>query len=1322
MPEPRGRCRPAGAGTAPPRPTRPGRPGRRPDRRSIAAAAPARLPRADPPAAGRPAPYGLTTLDSTARLAGSGGYRRIVEGPGWPVAVRSELAAARSGRSDRRTPLACFAQITDLHMADVRSPLRTEFLRVGSPGSWRVQEALSLFVTLVESPAPYRTDLDDLSATGLASPYRGLSYNAPGLAATVGGVQEARAGTRKDRNAELLLRGAQRPRSPHPTAAPARQRRGPLARSPQPAARSPQVPWPWSPVTPGPRPPEPRCGPRAGAHRPSRAAGSRDRSRGMLGAGGDAGMAKQRASRQDLNRRRRASGFVGRREELTGFRENLGRDPADESFQYLFHVHGNAGVGKTSLLRQWEAAARAREALTAYVDDDVQSPLEAMAAVAVQLARQGAALRTFEKQLATYRQRRHEAESGPALPAGAETGESGEPSASSTILAQAGLAGLGLVPGAGALAGALDPQQLAQAADRLRAAVGARLRSHDDVQLVLSPLRVLTPVFLADLAEAAERSPWLVLFFDVLERTGPVLGEWLRDVLVGEEYGGLPDNVVAVLSGQGRLDPRWWGDHLYLVAQVPLDVFTEEEARDLLAARGITAEQVTDVILELTGRLPVLVDLLARSGPHDPGDVGDPSGTAVERFLKWITDPDRRAAALDCALPLQLDEDVFRAATFDAAAGDYEWLRGLPFVTGQGGRSQYHDVVRTSMLRLQRTRSPIRWRRQHRRLAEAFGQWRAERESGVPAERQWRDSGWREHRHDETYHRLCADPHAALAPALLDAVHACDGGTEGLRRWARLLTRAGQDGDDPAVLAWGRRLQEAADSGADGLSTALTRLLSAPELPREGRRLAYAVRGRERRNDRRYEEAVADFAEALALDDGYARAHYGLAETYRLTGRHQLAVAGFTRALRLDPELSGALERRGMAYRALRRLDASLADFDRAAVLGPDSRWVAVARGETLRAMRRYEEAVAEFDRALELDPEFVRALVIRGQTLSDSGRYDDARRSHDLAAGLAPANPWVFTSRGVCHMAAGRYDDAFADSDRATALDPGYRWAFLLRGRLHRELGRYGESVAEFDRAAALGPDDGRAHYERGRTLQAMGDRAGALADFDRAVELAPEQDWAFVRRGKLLQSLRRFPSALADLDRAVALAPDRSRHYADRGELLRTMGRFEAALADFDRAIALDPLAERILVHRGSVLLRLGRYEEALADLARRAADGSAQGADHVRLAVALHALGRPGADRHWARAAELFAGLVAAGGPRAMAARGGLMSLRCVLGAWDEAAAELDRFLACAPDGALAEAVLAELVQFGSLLALDPERLLPLRRRLEAATPDL
>lgn len=119
-------------------------------------------------------------------------------------------------------------------------------------------------------------------------------------------------------------------------------------------------------------------------------------------------------------------------------------------------------------------------------------------------------------------------------------------------------------------------------------------------------------------------------------------------------YGDVPANVLVVLAGQPRLDVRVWADWLDLVVDLPLEVFTDAEARRYLAARHISDEQVVEVILRLSGRLPVLLSLLAEARPDTAGEVGDPTGTAVERFLKWETDPARRATALACALPAEV--------------------------------------------------------------------------------------------------------------------------------------------------------------------------------------------------------------------------------------------------------------------------------------------------------------------------------------------------------------------------------------------------------------------------------------------------------------------------------------------------------------------------------------------------------------------------------------------------------------------------------------------------------------------------------------------
>lgn len=93
------------------------------------------------------APYtrGTTVAGMSVPRGGrAAGYRRLDEGPGWERVVRGELAGARSGREDRRTTLAAFVQLTDLHVIDAQHPLRLEYLRSADVHAWRPHEALTV--------------------------------------------------------------------------------------------------------------------------------------------------------------------------------------------------------------------------------------------------------------------------------------------------------------------------------------------------------------------------------------------------------------------------------------------------------------------------------------------------------------------------------------------------------------------------------------------------------------------------------------------------------------------------------------------------------------------------------------------------------------------------------------------------------------------------------------------------------------------------------------------------------------------------------------------------------------------------------------------------------------------------------------------------------------------------------------------------------------------------------------------------------------------------------------------------------------------------
>jgi metallophosphoesterase (TIGR03767 family) len=117
----------------------------------------------------------LTSFDGTvvAAARGRGGYRQLVRGPGDAHLVRRELASAPSRRL---RPLVCFLHLSDLHVTDVQSPARAEFLdrlgdedspfaaRVGRVGLYRAQESLTYHV--VEAMARAAGEIEFSPVTG----------------------------------------------------------------------------------------------------------------------------------------------------------------------------------------------------------------------------------------------------------------------------------------------------------------------------------------------------------------------------------------------------------------------------------------------------------------------------------------------------------------------------------------------------------------------------------------------------------------------------------------------------------------------------------------------------------------------------------------------------------------------------------------------------------------------------------------------------------------------------------------------------------------------------------------------------------------------------------------------------------------------------------------------------------------------------------------------------------------------------------------------------------------------------------------------------
>jgi formylglycine-generating enzyme required for sulfatase activity len=100
-----------------------------------------------------------------------------------------------------------------------------------------------------------------------------------------------------------------------------------------------------------------------------------------------------------------------------------------------------------------------------------------------------------------------------------------------------------------------------------------------------------------------------------------------------------------------------------------------------------------------------------------------------------------------------------------------------------------------------------------------------------------------------------------------------------------------------------------------------------------------------------YKGAIADFVQAIQLDDLHGEAYLQRGQAYTNLGKYQQAIDDYSKSIELNPDSAKAYNYRGNAYRELGECKNAIADYDRSLSIDPNSTTAKNDRRITLEIM-----------------------------------------------------------------------------------------------------------------------------------------------------------------------------------------------------------------------------------------------------------------------------------------------------------------------------------------------------------------------------------
>ena len=209
-------------------------------------------------------------------------------------------------------------------------------------------------------------------------------------------------------------------------------------------------------------------------------------------------------------------------------------------------------------------------------------------------------------------------------------------------------------------------------------------------------------------------------------------------------------------------------------------------------------------------------------------------------------------------------------------------------------------------------------------------------------------------------------------------------------------------------------------------------------------------------SEKRYDDCVRAFRDAIAAEPHRAELHRALAAALRATNQLSEAAHCLEQSLALEPDDWAGQNDLGCIYAKLVRLDAARACFEQALAIKPNYLDALNNLGCIHRSLGNLREAERRLRQVISSAPQSAESWNNLANVLQDQDRLLESMQAHRRAVALSPRHAEAWNGLGASLQRLGLWENSIEAFTQALAFDSGHVEARYSRALVYLALGQF--------------------------------------------------------------------------------------------------------------------------------------------------------------------------------------------------------------------------------------------------------------------------